>query len=75
MAKKYSNPEVTVDAIKKTKDFSEWSNENLVKVKMLLNEKYDANISFKGGKGRDYALGELMEFKKSKTKPKSKKNK
>lgn len=73
MSKKYANPEVTLDAIKKTKDFSEWSNEKLVEVKMFLNNKYNANISFSGNKGRDHAVQELMKFKRSKTKKKSKK--
>lgn len=72
MSKKYANPEVTLDAIKKTKDFSEWSNDQLVQVKMFLNTKYDAGISFRGGKGREYAIKQLMEFKKSRTKKKSK---
>lgn len=59
---KYQNPPITLKAIIKSRNFSEWSNVNLEKIRDFLNQNYNAGISFKAKPGREYAVEQLKIF-------------
>lgn len=65
--KKYANPEITLENIKKSykNDFKEYSNENLIRIKILLNDEYDSKISFSKKPGREFAVSQLKDFMKT----------
>ena len=62
--KKYENPTINMENIEKSfrKNFENYSNENLIRIKMTLNSKFDSNISFSKKPGREYAIEQLNEF-------------
>lgn len=65
--KKYLNPEINMKNIKESSknEFKDYSNENLIRIKIFLNQKYESKISFSKKPGRDYAISQLNEFMKS----------
>ena len=65
--KKYTNPEINMKNIQDSakNEFKEYSNENLIRIKMFLNQKFDSKISFSKEPGREHAVNQLKNFMKS----------
>ena len=76
--RKYENKEINMKNIQESykNDFKDYSNENLIRIKKFLNQKFESKISFSKVPGREFAISQLNEFMKSiEKKESSKKNK